>query len=242
MTTNPYHSSGIDPVQTDVAAISGRESLSALIQAFLAGEITAFEFDERLDPYRDSNDPVIRHVVEAVWYHYDDCHDHLVCLSKSQWDYFQRLLLVLASDCRIETQTERRWSCIQLMAAMALCGFVAVALRSGWGGHLLILSVPFGLISIGLSYWHRRIENNWDPYELIICPFATFADLEKAYRSSTFRKTQYPKKLVDRKIRSPLLSMSGLLPTYALWLIYSPFVLLFQALPERHAQTRIVVT
>ena len=96
MTTNPYHSSGIDPVQTDVAAISGRESLSALIQAFLAGEITAFEFDERLDPYRDSNDPVIRHVVEAVWYHYDDCHDHLVCLSKSQWDYFQRLLLVLA--------------------------------------------------------------------------------------------------------------------------------------------------
>ena len=47
---------------------SSRESLSQLIQAFLASEITAFDFDERIDPFRDSSDPVIRHVVDAVWY------------------------------------------------------------------------------------------------------------------------------------------------------------------------------
>jgi hypothetical protein len=87
-----------------------RETLAELIRSFLASDITAFAFDEKLDPYRDSDDPVIYHVVNVVWYHYDDCDDHLVCFSKQQWDYFQRLLLVLSSNCRVETEFRRQWS------------------------------------------------------------------------------------------------------------------------------------
>ena len=61
-----------------------RQELASTIQAFLASEITAFEFDDRLDAFRSSNDPVIQYAVEAVWHFYDDCDDHLVCLEKPE--------------------------------------------------------------------------------------------------------------------------------------------------------------
>ena len=155
VTQNPDDPPGSDC--TDVPTLAPtRDALAKVIRAFLASEITAFQFDEQLDPFRDSNDCVIRHVVDAVWYHYDDCDDHLVCFSKQQWDYFQRLLLVLASDCRIEMESVRAWSLKQLIAAISLCLFLTFAHQSGRGYHLLILSIPFGVVSIALSLWRPR--------------------------------------------------------------------------------------
>jgi hypothetical protein len=209
-----------------------------LIQAFLSSEITAFQLDRGLDDFRCSDDPVIRHVVHAIWFRYDDCDDHVVCLSKDQWDYIQRLLLILASDCRVETQTERRWTVKQLIAAVSLCVFAGFALKLGWGHHLLIVAMPFGFVSMALSRWHRRSESSDDPYESIIYPFATFSDLATAYYSSTFRKTQYPRHLEDRSIRSPFMSAFWQLYFYTTWLLFSPVPLLFQSLPERQSRTR----
>ena len=240
MNPNPHDPAAKDSPSTGLVKEPSRESLSRLIQAFLGSEITAFEFDERLDHFRDSSDPVIRHVVDAIWFHYDDCKDHVVCLSKQQWDYFQRLLLVLASDCRIDTQTNRSWSIKQLIALLSLGSFVYFALRLGWGNHLFLLNIPFGFVSVALSYWRRPTEQKHDPYQSIIFPFATFRDLETAYRSSTFRKTQYPKHLEARSIRSPFMAAFLQLQTYAMWLMLSPFPLLFQALPEIHSQCRII--
>ena len=175
-----------------------------------------------------------------MWYHYDDCDDHLVCFNKQQWDYFQRLLLVLASNCRIETQSECCWSIKQLIAVVALCVFVYFAIQFGWGQQLLVLSVPFGAVSIALSFWRRRSENEPDPYTPIIFPFATFSDLSIAYRSSGFRKTRYPKQIGSRTIRSPFMDSFWCLHTYAIWLIFAPIPLLFQSLPERRIETRVI--
>ncbi|MAX36757.1 MAG: hypothetical protein CME33_09360 [Gimesia sp.] len=227
-----------DPHNTAPTAIS-RESLAELIQSFLASDITAFVFDEKLDAYRESDDPVIRHVVDAVWYYYDDCDDHLVCFSKQEWDYFQRLLLVLSSDCRVEAKSQRRWSGKQLIAALSLCTFAYFAIQSGWGQHLLILSIPFGVISIAISFWHSHDASLPDPYAPIIFPFATFSDLAIAYRSSGFRKTPYPKHIGTRTIRSPFMTAFGQFYTYTMWLILAPFPLLFQAFPTTQTETRI---
>ncbi|MBL8812697.1 MAG: hypothetical protein JNM43_21205 [Planctomycetaceae bacterium] len=190
-------------------------------------ELTAFAFDEQLDAYRGSEDPVIRHVVQEVWYHYDDCDDHLVCFSKQQWDYFQRLLLVLSSNCRIETELHRHWSSKQLMAALSLCSFALMAMKSGWGSHLLILSIPFGLISMALSLWRPGVSTASDPYTQIIFPFATFSDLERAHRSSGFRKTRYPKHIGTRQIRSPFMEGFWQLYSMIFCLVLSPIPLLF---------------
>lgn len=230
--------SSYDPSQPDTPAPS-RASLAALIEMFLASEITAFQFDERLDIFRDSDDAVIQHVVDAVWYHYDDCDDHLVCFSKQQWNYFQRLLLLLVSDCRIETKFKRQWSLKQLIAAISLAMFGYMALQVGYGYQLLILSIPFGVVSIALSFWRLRITPNPDSFASDIFPFATFADLATAYYASGFRKNRYPKHIGKRTIRSPFEDTLLRLYSYTIWLLLSPFVLLFQSFPVMQTETQI---
>ncbi|MCA9009852.1 MAG: hypothetical protein KDB01_08905 [Planctomycetaceae bacterium] len=234
---NPYerpetNAQGADPIDSP-----SRESLAATIRAFLASDITAFEFDAQLDDFRSSKDAVIQHVVEAVWFHYDDCDDHRVCMSKAEWDYFQRLLLVLSADCQIDKETERIWSLKQLVAAASLCVFAILAFQIGWGTQLLILAIPFGFVSIALSFWHAPAKRCNDPFQPIIFPFATFTDLAIAYQSSRFRKTQYPKHIADRTLRSPFMTAFWQIYAYVIWLILSPVPLLFQMLPETRSQT-----
>jgi hypothetical protein len=224
--------------KSDTCADRSRAMLTTLIQAFLNSEITAFQFDERLDQFRDLDDPVIRHVVDAVWYHYDDCDDHFVCLSKQEWDYFQRLLLALNSDCRIEIKIDRRWSLKQLLAAISLCGFGYFAFQAGWGHHLLMVGIPFGIVSIALSFWQPNDQADVDIFQPIF-PFASFADLSATYYSSTFRKTRYPNHISGRRIRSPLMTAFWWGHLYTMWLILSPFPLLVQVLPETRKHTHI---
>ena len=237
---NPYDPPLTDTTGRVVSPEPSRASLATLIRTFLAGEITAFQFDDRLESFRDSDDPVIMYVVDSVWYHYDDCDDHLVCFSKQQWDYFQRLLLVLASNCRVETEIERQWSVKQLIAAVSLCVFVYCAVQVGWGRHLLIFSIPFGTISIALSFWQPRQKHILSPYAQNIFPFATFSDLATAYRFSDFRKKKYPNCIGERRIRSPFMDMFWQLYAYTVWLLLAPIPLLFQTLPDTRTHTRIV--
>jgi hypothetical protein len=239
-TPNPYDPPECDPHCDNANSFPSRESLAELIRSFLASEISAFAFDEKLDSFRDSADPIIRHVVAAVWCHYDDCDDHFVCFSKEEWDYFQRLLLALSSECSVLTESSTRWSMKQLIAAVSVCAFSYCGIQTGWGQHLLILSIPFGIVSIALSFWRSQCETATDPYAPIIFPFATFSDLETAYRLSGFRKSKYPKQIGQRTIRSPFMVSFWQMHTYAMWLILSPIPLLFQMLPERQTNHRIV--
>lgn len=233
--------SSYDPAQAGAQATfaASRQSLATLLQSFLASEISAFQFDEQLDAFRDSDDPLILYVADAAWHYYDDCNDHLVCLSKQEWDYFQRLLLVLTSNCRIETESKRQWSLKQLIATISLCMFGFFAVQWGWGYHLLILSAPFGFISIALSLWDPKANSTPDPFASAISPFATFADLTTAYHSSGFRKTRYPQHINNRTIRSPFMQAFWRLYSYTVWLFLSPLPLLFQSFPAVHTETRI---
>lgn len=236
----------LNPYQPPLAGSGGpnrpaRAALADLIRRFLASEMQAFEFDEQLDEFRSAGDPVIDYVVNSVWFHYDDCDDHLVCFNKQQWDFFQRLLLVLASDCQVQSDARREWSCRQLVAAAALLAFAGFAWQLGWGYHLLILSVPFGLVSIALSFWGPKLQTPPDPYAPIIFPFATFSDLAAAYRQVQFRKTRYPQELANRRIRSPLRDAIAHVYGYVMWLIVSPVPLLFQVFPFTHADCRVIV-
>ncbi len=118
----PYASESLRASAADLTAGPtdnlSRHELAGLIRRFLASEIKAFQFDEELDRFHESSDPIIRHVVHSVWHYYDDCVDHLVCLDKPQWDYLQRLLLMLDANCCIETECKRQWSPKQLVVLL----------------------------------------------------------------------------------------------------------------------------
>lgn len=237
MSLNPYAPPNSATEPESVGVLPSRSNLAGTIESFLAGDLSAFEFDDRLDAFRESDDPVIQVVTTAVWYYYDDCDDHLVSLSKPEWDYFQRLLLLLASDCKVDTQTRRVWSLRQLVAAVSLILFIYFAAETGWGRHLLVLAIPFGVISMLLCYVDREPRTQVDPYQPIICPFATLSDLEVAYRSSQFRKTRYPKEIAGRSIRSPFMDGFHQLYAHIVWLLLSPIPLLLQSFPETETQS-----
>jgi hypothetical protein len=240
MEPNPYQSprEACD-LPDDIVDRAQRSALRAAICRFLSEEATAFEFDESLDPFRDSPDSAVRYVAEAAWYHYDDCHDHLVALSKPEWDYFQRLLLLLDSGHQVKTVHTRHWSVTQLVALLALAGFLGAVWHSGFGYHLLLVVLPLGLVSIGISGL-RTATADVGPYDAIIFPFASLADLRAAYESVAFRKCRYPRKLAARRIRSPFMATLNLLHVYAFWLVLSPLALAYQMLPWRETHTRVI--
>jgi len=241
MNANPY-----DPPNTpfesptDVVDRTQRDALAAVVRQFLDDDVTAFEFDEQLDEFRNSSDSAVRFVAQAVWLHYDDCDDHLVALAKPEWDYFQRLLLLLESNRCVQTKISRRWSLSQLIALLSLLGFLWVAFQVGWGYHLLIAAVPFGIISIGIS-WLRRTTVNVGPYDPIIFPFATFSDLKSTYDGVVFKKSRYPQRMKTRRIRSPFMSGVYQIQFYVMWLMLSPIALVIQVFPPAETHTRVIV-
>jgi hypothetical protein len=238
MHPNPYDppaASGVEP-SVDRAA---RTAVAEQIRRFLDERTSAFQFDEALDPFQASSDPTVRFVARTVWFHYDDCQDHFVTLAKPEWDYFQRLLLLLESDQQIELVSVRRWSWTQLLALGCLAGFGWCVWRFGWGQHLLAFSIPFGIVSMIIAWLRARIRFR-GAYDQILAPFATFAELSTAYRTAAgFAKKRYPHGLAKRRIRSRVAEFGLRLQWYALWLMLSPIPLLVQTLPVSETRTRV---
>ena len=213
-----------------------RESLAVVLRAFLNGQIMAFDLDDQLDVFRGSDDPVIQYVISAVWFHYDDCADHLQCLDREEWNFFQRLLLLLASDWTLETKSSRIFSFQQVVAAASLALFVFFAVQLGWGSQLLVLAVPFGAVSMLL--WRTRSLLSTDSYQVASEPFAGRCDIRQAYLSTGFRKMRYPGLVADRQIRSPFMDRFYHLYWHVVWLLLSPVVLFVQAFPRTHSLVR----
>ena len=217
-----------------------RPALAAITRSFLDGQISSERFLDELEPFHDADDPVIEYVAGVMWLYYDDSEDELVCLDKPTWDYFQRLLLLLATDCRIESAERRDWSLRQLVAAVSLAVFGFLAWNIGWGYPLFFLTMSLGMISIALSYWPTTGRADESPFDSIISPFDTFADLAAAYRSASFRKMKYPRYLSKQLERSPVQEGLEHLFVYTFWLSLSPIPLFFQMLPAWQ-QNRVVV-
>ena len=134
----------------------------------------------------------------------------------------------------------RRWRTSQLIALLALVAFSVLVWRFGFGRHLLVIAIPFGVISMLIAYWPRS-KTPIDNTMLSLVPFSSFTEMRDTYRSVRhFRKSRYPADLSNRKIRSEAMNKIMMIPTGIAWLAFSPLVLLFQTLPQRDSQTRVV--
>ncbi|MEZ6109913.1 MAG: hypothetical protein R3C99_02680 [Pirellulaceae bacterium] len=241
MTPNPYEppTSAVE-LRSDIVDRTQRDEFAESIRRFLDESITAFEFDELVDNYRDSQDSAVRFVAQAVWYHYDDCDDHLVSLSKPEWDYFQRLLLLLESNSRVQSRNSRRWSVSQLVALCSLLGFAWIAFHIGWSSGLLLAAMPFGIISIGIARLQRPVATH-GPYDQLVFPFKTLSDLRATYHAVKFRKTRFPQHIQSRIVRSPFMCGVYQLQFYLAWLMLSPLALVSQLLPATETHTEVIV-
>ena len=209
-----------------------RNRLAQLIRRYLDEDIKAFDFDDALDEFRESDDDAVRFVADALWYHYDDCDDHLVVLSKQEWNYFQRLLLLLESDSIVKVTKSWRWTYSQILAASLLLLCLGIVYGTGFGYHLLVFFIPFGIGSIAISHL-RHPADDTGPYDAIITPFESIGDLRVVCEKTSFQKVHYPPKLETRTIRSPFMHWFGVVHSYTCWSMLAPIPLLFQCFPVR---------
>ncbi len=215
-----------------------RNGLARVMRQYLNEDLTAFEFDEALDPYCNSTDDVVRFVANDLWVFYDDCKDHLVVLSKRQWDHFQRLLLLLESDYSLSITHQRQWALSQLCAALLLLCCAFIVLRTGIGYHLLIWLFPFGAGSIAIARLRRPTPEPY-PYHAIVTPFNTLQDLWAACEATGFQKVRNPSHVATRTIRSPVMDQALSTSSYMGWACLAPIPLLVQCFPRTISQVYV---
>ncbi len=213
----------------------------AIIESYLDEKITAFELDDQITQVAGATkDETVHHVREMLWYYYDDCRDHKVVLAKGAWNYFQRLLLLLKSDASVRVQRRRVWSWRQAAAAVLLAGFAMIVKSVGWGEHLFVYSVPFGILSILLSLSRRHVPDEDDKFLLTLVPFASLAELFTVHRSvPSFVKRPCPRSLPERRIRSVGMEAALQFQFCAIWAVFSPIALLLQLLPDVEARVNV---
>jgi len=208
-----------------------RDKLILAFEDYLGDKITAFEFDDRLQEIA-SEDRTVNEVVHAAWFHYDDCKDHKVHLSKSEWDFFQRLLLILRSDAELYARLSKRWSWDHAIAWLAFAFFIGITITIGWGWHLIMWTTPFGVVSILISMYRRRGEPEYTPTEVARVPFETIPQIRRLRNEvPAFEKRRYRAEIRGRKIRSDTEDSFNWVFSHCYWFVFSPLVLLFQGFP-----------
>jgi hypothetical protein len=212
-----------------------------LIRSYMSDEATAFELDEGLsEATDDSGDETARDIRLALWFHYDDCKDHKVVANKERWDYFNRLLLLLESNCELAVaKSTLKWRSLQAAAALLSAIFLFVAFRIGFEQRLLVLAIPFGPLSMLITWLKtRQLEKGTSSKEMALAPFPSIGSLLSVRRQVPgFVKRRYPSSVATRatrRIRHPFLDWLIRAPWFVTWCLFSPVTLLVQALPERH--------
>jgi hypothetical protein len=219
-----------------------RDALVEVIDRYLADDLTAFKLDDALsDITARTKDETVKQVADLLWYHYDDLEDHKVVASKAEWDFFQRLLLILKSDGDLVEETgKRKWTARQAVAALCLAVFLVALAKTDWGSHLFLATVPLGGVSVLLKLWQSSLEEAQLRKQAPLVPFGSMPEMRSVRRKvQGFVKSRYPNRLGSRQIRGPVSEAFNWLHFVVVWLLFSPVALLVQALPEREMRWKV---
>jgi hypothetical protein len=211
---------------------AARANVCIAIDAFLADRLTAFEFDEVLYEIRcQTQDPTAHFVIDQLWYVYDDCDDHLVCLDKPAWDAIQRLKLVLESQADVHTERERVWHGSQVIAVITLAtiAYVCWCNRELWPIPVL----AGGIVSMALCQWRlRELKARETPDPWRSWPFdSPSAIAQSLHRAQGFRKQRHRPEVATRRIRPEYVGRAHWFHMLYAWCVYSPLPLAAQCLP-----------
>ena len=213
-----------------------RNRLAALIRRYLAGEVRSYGFQEQLAEFRDSPDSAVRFVAKQEWIFYGDTEDIPALLSKPEWDFTQRLLLLLESDCVVRETVSLQWSVTQGFALLALLGLLWIGDQQGWGYHLLALAIPFALVP-AVIIWVGD-DSPCSPSAQALFPFATIKELRSVCQVVGFRKARYPERTKEQ-LQGMQANGASQITMFMVLLVLSPILLVFQVLPKRVAKIRV---
>ncbi|MCA9020700.1 MAG: hypothetical protein KDA74_11185, partial [Planctomycetaceae bacterium] len=122
-----------------------RNQLAALIRRYLDGKATAADFEKcQLENYI-SADQAIYHVSLELSYYSEKAAS---TLTKQDWDYIQRLLLLLDSDSTVSWQSSRLRPWTRPIAALLFIVCLLLFYFNGINVHLFLYFIPVGLATI----------------------------------------------------------------------------------------------
>lgn len=221
-----------------------RDELAAALRLFMTDKITNFELDAAREKIMDaSSDKTIQWIGHDLWLCYDDCKEDFVIATKERWDYFNRLLVILESEGHLEERCRyKTWSYPQAIAGIAFCSFIFIVIKTGWGNHLFLYTVPLGILSMLLAWYvSSKQQKSFSSKGIALTPFSSISSLLSLRRQvRTFMKLKYPEEIANREVRSALSYHISLLPTRFAWLLFSPLILFFQMFPEKEYETQII--
>ncbi|MFW6058892.1 MAG: hypothetical protein ACODAQ_01845 [Phycisphaeraceae bacterium] len=217
---------------------AARKRLIATIDAFRDGTIQSELFDAEIMEI-ETNDETVDFVVGQLWHFYDDFIDHPIMVEKLEWDYIERLRLLLASNSEIQFTKYRQWSLRQPCAWAALGAVGAAAFWTGIGMHLALALLPMGLLVFLLNSWHEReLRRRSNAKDLLLTPFASTAELLRVHRNTrTFHKHRYPGSSKREPLRS---GFTTWVITFNGYIMLSPLFLIAYALPETWSKAHVV--
>lgn len=220
---------------------ANRDRLAAATKDFLNERTTSDAFaDEINEAARKSDDPTVKRVRDLLWGLCDDMFDHEVVLSKEEWDYVQRLLLLLKSDAQLEWKSSWEWTPRQTLAVIGLLIFGIALLVTGWNIELVSVTAPLGIAAIFLYRWQMKATTPTSHW-VALTPFAAVSELLPVRRRIVdFSKRPYPIHLKGRRLRSPFWNCVMIAQTCAALLLVSPLALLWLAIPERNDETHVI--
>ena len=213
-----------------------RDRLIKVVELYLRGELTAFEFDEEMyDKILDGcKDKTILHACREMWCSYDDCIDHRVHLNKEAWDLHQRLLMLLRTDAVLDEQRGKVWSGTEGVAVGSLVLFV---------GLMWVEPSEFWVcwFLMGVAAWlcmagRQRANKPLSKQEMALYPFVSFAQLMSIGRGAVgFRKSRYPdevRKAASEPLRSPVRLFIIQAVLHMTVVVFAPLVLIGLMLPS----------
>ena len=217
-----------------------RCELATCLRAFLEGSVRRDAFHDRIGAIAaETHDETVQQFVVWLWFCFDDLKNHKIVATRTDWNYFQRLLLILSTDAHVRTESTRSWHWTNGVAALLLVTFVWIAIQTGFGEHLVVIALPFGALSLLISWLVARVNN--EELDDGLFPFQTRASLRSwRRRAACFAKQPYPQDLIERRIRTASMERVLHFQFYALWILLSPIALLIQTIPS--SQITVEVT
>ena len=204
---------------------TARNHVLASIDAYLHGHIRSHDFDRRLqDDVPKTRDRTVLLATTPLWTLYDDFIDHSVNLSKPQWDFVQRLRLVLMSNAELESR--RRWTPRQPLALLGLLSIAIAAWRTGFDRNFWLIDMTIGAVTVASLYLPRVSPGKYRD-EARLAPFSSVREILTLRRQvSEFHKHRYPSRPAPEPLRGPIWSTIMTATSIAAFTVLAPLPLL----------------
>lgn len=172
-----------------------REVVSAALQRWMHREISDVELLSLLKEV-ESEDATVKEIIQEIQVWFPDNTTEKLTLFKHSWNRLNRILLVLASDCHIQSEWFRKVNLpCQIASAVFLAFLVGSYFAFGFSFLFFLVWLACGIVGIVLLTWTIRGSKN---VEEDFGPFASEAEmLTVSQRVSNFRIISPPPDMTE---------------------------------------------